>query len=1033
MNTADFIKEHQWAIIFAFIFAIMAEIILKPFRKLYTWIRKSIKKLLATKKFEHRYREWLINKYRFLNVRGIKPSAPVTIELEKIFISLRTRKTPERTRFSEIQHIMIEGEIVKITGVEGFNREEFLKWTIEERETEKTYELKDLFNTPQKRFIIIGAPGSGKTTLLNYLALKFARKSGKGLFGIENEILPICINLRDATKEGFLDARKFVENYDNYIDCPHSPTQDFFEKRLEEGRCIILLDGLDEVAKDEQRARVAKWVDELATVYPKNIYITTSRPYGYETAQLYNDFLKLHILDFTPEQVEEFIRYWTKAVEIKVRVDESEFTIKEAEKKADDLLKAIKENPKIEALTVNPLLLTIVSLVHRYRATLPKRRVELYEECCDVILGYWDTAKGIAWELQPRQKRVVLQPIAFHLHQNGLREERREKIIELLENELPKVGVPKDKADDLLEDIRFRCGIFVETKLGFFGFSHLTFQEFLTANYILDNDLENFLLTKKRDKYWLEVTLLYCGMKDTTNLLHKILKEKEDIFYNNLFLAGRCLAESLSVNPKLRDQITRKLFNIYWDENEFGKSQETALEILKEVNDQKIVSKLLDLLKDKEGDVKESAAYALGQIQAKEAVLPLLELLKNKDGDVRWRAASTLGQIQAKESVPPLIELLKDKESDFRRLAAYALGEIQAKEAVELLIELLKDKESDVKVSVAFALGRIRAKEAILPLIELLKDKESDVKVSVACALREIRAKEAVLLLLELLKNKDNDVRESAAYALGQIQAKEAVLPLIELLKDKESGVRGRAAYALGKIQAKEAILPLIELLKDKESGVRWRAASALGKIQAKEAVLPLIGLLKDEDGDVRRSAASALGQMHAKEAVLPLLELLKDKEGGVRGRAADALGQMQAKEAVLPLLELLKDKEGGVRGRAASALAQMQAKEAILPLLELLKDKEGGVRGRAASALGQMQAKEAVLLLIELLKDEVGYVRRCAAYALGQIGDAKAVEPLKSLLTDTEWGQRGERIQESAFNALFKISEKTGTPIYRN
>jgi len=690
MNLRDFLKEltEHWQrdLTFAIIAALVIDFILRgPIRKFYTSILKLIKKGKADKEFEQKYRDWLINKYRFLNVRGIKTNAPVAIELERIFISLSTKKPVERMRFSEIESKIKEEGIDKIHEIEEFRREEFLKRRIEERETEKTYELKDLFNPAQKRLVIIGAPGSGKTTMLNYLALKLARKNERELFGIENEILPIFINLRDTTKEGFLDARRFVQNYNNYIECPHSPPQDFFEKRLEEGRCIILLDGLDEVAKDEERTRVAKWVDELATIYPQNIFIATSRPYGYETARLYNDFLELHILDFTPEQVEQFIRYWTKAVEIKAREDESEFTMKEAQKKADNLLKAIKENPKIEVLTVNPLLLTIISLVHRYRAALPKRRVELYEECCDVLLGYWDTSKGLAGELEPRKKRTILQPLAYHLHRNGLREEKREKFIELLENELPKIGVPKEKADDFLEDIRYRCGILVETKLGYFGFSHSTFQEFLTARYIFDNDLEDFLVTKKRDKYWLEVTLLYCGMKDTTNLIQKILKEKEDIFYTNLFLAGRCLAESLSVSPEIRTTITQKLFDIYWDENEFALLKNTSLGILKEVIDPQTTQKFIEKTKSKESDVRWRAASALGQMQAKESILPLVKLLNDKESRIRWRAAYALGQIQAKEAVLPLIELLKDKESHVRMRAAYALGQIQAKKLSCLL------------------------------------------------------------------------------------------------------------------------------------------------------------------------------------------------------------------------------------------------------------------------------------------------------------------------------------------------------------
>jgi len=920
----------------------LEDLLKEPLKKLLSVLIEKIKRFFATKEFEQSYREWLINKYKFLNIRGIKTNAPVSIELERVFISLRTKKPVERTAVSIIES-QIEGIGEEFPEQEISKRYEFLRRG--EHETEKTYELKDLFDLSQRRFIIIGAPGSGKTTLLNYFALKFARKSGEELFGIEDELLPIFINLRDIIKEGFSTEANFAKKYFEYIQTihkfPHSPPHDFFERRLEDGKCIFLLDGLDEVAKGDERIRVANWVDELASAYSKNLFIATSRPYGYESAHLYNDFLELHILDFTPEQVEQFIKYWTKTVEIKARGDESDFTQQEAEKRADDLLKAIKENPKIEVLTVNPLLLTIVSLVHRYRAALPKRRVELYEECCDVLLGYWDTAKGIAGELQPRQKRTVLQPLAFYL-KNGLRDEKKEKFIELLENELPKIGVSKEKASDFLNNIKERCGVLVETRIDHFGFNHLTFQEFLTAKHILDNELEKFLLTKKKDRYWLEVTLLYCGMKDTTSLLNKILQEKEDIFHTNLFFAGRCLGESLSIFPELRNKVTEELYKIYWDESEFKLSKETALEILKEIKDQRIIQKFIDNTKDRNSDVRGRAAYALGTIQAKEALLTLIELLKDKeeDSDVRRRVANALGRMQAKEALPTLIELLKDKEedSDVRRRAADALSRMQAKEVLPTLIELLKNKEQ----------GRY--------------------------------------------------VRGRAADALGRMQAKEMLPTLIELLKDKREDryVRWRATYALGTMQAKEALPTLTELLKNKEEGgyMRWRAADALGRMQAKETLPTLIELLKDkkEDSFVRGGAAAALGTMQAKEALPTLIELLKDKEedGVVRGRAADALGRMQAKEVLPALIMLLKDKEEDidVRWRATYALGTMQAKEVLPTLIELLKDKEGDVRESAAYALGQIGDEKVVEGLKILLNDPETIVRDSAFKSLQEISE---------------------------------------------
>jgi HEAT repeat protein len=1038
MNTQNFLQKHQWEIIFAGISAIIVAILIAIFRevikKFFSPIFKFFAKLSATNRFEHYYRDWLINKYRFLNVRGIKTNAPVAIELEKVFISLRSRRSSHSAAFPG-RTSQREFEINLDTSYIGDQiRDEFGRKFEGEYEKQKIYELKDLFSLRQKRFIIIGAPGSGKTTLLNYLALKFARKAVAELFVIDNEILPIFINLRDTIKGDFLDVRRFSENYNKYIECPHSPPRDFFESRLEEGKCIILLDGLDEVSRAEERINVAKWVDSLSLTYPRNIFIATSRPYGYETAHLYNDFLEFHILDFTPEQVRQFARYWTKAVEIKAAENESEYTIKEAEKRAVDLLSAIKENPRIEALTVNPLLLTIVSLVHRYRAALPKRRVELYEECCDVLLGYWDTSKGLVGELDPRKTRAILQPLAYYLHFNGLREERKEKFIELLENELPKIAVSKEKANELLDQIRDRCGILVETKLGYFGFSHLTFQEFLTARHILDDDLENFLVKQKRDKYWLEVTLLYCGMKETTNLINKILTKKEDIFHTNLFLAGRCLAESLTVCPKLRGSITQDLFDVYWEENQFNLSKDTSVEILKEVKDSQIIQKFIDKTKDKRSDVIRRAASAIGQIQAKEATPLLINLLEAIDGDVRESAVFALGQIQDEQAILPLIDHLKAKDNNVRRSAVSTLGQMRAKQAVSPLIKLLKDEKNDIiRGRVVSALGLIQDKEANSHLIDLLKFKDSDVRGSAASALGETHAKEATSLLIKLLRDKESDVRWRAAYALGQIQAKEAVSHLIKLLKDPKSVVRQNAAYALGQIQAKASVPLLIELLKDEDSNVRASAASALGQMQAKEAVMPLIELFNDKEFYVRERATSALGQIQAEESILPLIGHLKDKESNVRCRAASALGQMQAKDAASDLIELLKDEETDVIWRAASALGQMQAKEAVKPLIELLKDKESYVRRTAAYALGQIQSHEAVFPLIELLKDKESDVRWLAADALGKIGDKRVVDSLMLLLNDRESSTYGW-VRDSAFNALKAISEKTDTPIfYRN
>jgi predicted NACHT family NTPase len=56
-------------------------------------------------------------------------------------------------------------------------------------------------------------------------------------------------------------------------------------------------------------------------------------------------------------------------------------------------------------MALNPLLLTMIATVHCYRGALPGRRVELYDEICDVLLGKRSEYKGIIEPLTAHQKK----------------------------------------------------------------------------------------------------------------------------------------------------------------------------------------------------------------------------------------------------------------------------------------------------------------------------------------------------------------------------------------------------------------------------------------------------------------------------------------------------------------------------------------------------------------------------------------------------------------------------------------------------
>ena len=57
---------------------------------------------------------------------------------------------------------------------------------------------------------------------------------------------------------------------------------EWVRRQLEKGQCLVMLDGLDQVADPSMRAKVVEWVETQMRTYSNNRYIVASRPYGYQ-------------------------------------------------------------------------------------------------------------------------------------------------------------------------------------------------------------------------------------------------------------------------------------------------------------------------------------------------------------------------------------------------------------------------------------------------------------------------------------------------------------------------------------------------------------------------------------------------------------------------------------------------------------------------------------------------------------------------------------------------------------------------------
>ena len=508
-----------------------------------------------------RYLDNLIDTYQHLRLQGIRAGGqPLSVALEKVYVSLTAmeKRTPGAGK-ARPQDEKGEAELT---------RGGFQPMTI------------DVALKRYRRLVIIGDPGCGKTTLLAYLALTYARdlrdRAGtvrERLKLDEGDHLPILLPLHDLGRhlkqqhsDSSQDGPALLTDYlqDYYVAQSIQLPEDFFAQALEAGRAAVLLDGMDEVAETRLRQRVARLVEKFAVRYPKSRLVVTSREVGYEGAsRIGADFGLAKVREFSPDEVRQFVRDWTRVVEVTLAGRESEDILRMADEQAGRLVQAIETNPRISELAVNPLLLTVIALVHRYRAALPERRSELYEEAVEVLLARWDEAKGMEIEatlagrqLDAGDRRSLLEPVALWLHEKKRRELELDDLRPLLLPSFKSMAggdaSAAGKALDMFARlINERSGLLVERGAGMYGFAHLTFQEYLAARAVADReDAVVFTLKRLADAWWREVILLEAGYLSTqgkrrvSELVRAIMDadpSTEPQPYHHLILAAECL------------------------------------------------------------------------------------------------------------------------------------------------------------------------------------------------------------------------------------------------------------------------------------------------------------------------------------------------------------------------------------------------------------------------------------------------------------------------------------------------------------
>ncbi len=328
----------------------------------------------------------------------------------------------------------------------------------------------------QSRLFILGQPGSGKTTFLKYLVDQAIR--GK------LDTIPIFVSLK-VWSDAKTDLLPFMVR--QFAICGFPDAQPFVERILEEGKAIVLFDGLDEVnLEGGARDLIINSVRDFAMQYGKTRVVITCRAAA--TDYTFEGFSYCELADFTHEQVQTFVARWFQD-------DEDTYAA---------FWKAFNqpENDRLRDLSRRPLLLTMLCLTFEETMAFPRRRAELYEEAIDALLKKWDSSRRIQRDTVYRKlslgyKRQLLMELAAETFERGELFMHKRKLVECIVRflrRLPPIDATEDiDGEAVLRAIEAQHGLIIERAHGIYSFSHLTFHEYFAARYIADHSEASIL------------------------------------------------------------------------------------------------------------------------------------------------------------------------------------------------------------------------------------------------------------------------------------------------------------------------------------------------------------------------------------------------------------------------------------------------------------------------------------------------------------------------------------------------------------
>ena len=533
----------------------------------------------------------------------------------------------------------------------------------------------DLFQfvLQSKRMLVLGGPGTGKTTLMKSLIMAIVYEK---ISDPLKKCIPVFITLRDiATNKQTIESAIYHTMQSKRFPRPKK----FIDAGLQNGRFIVILDGLDEVGIS--RKFVAQQILAFCETDRKNYgssnrIIVTCREQSYQSRDLSSEIPEIvRVEPFSNDHMRTFLSGWPKY----------------RGKAPIRLFKEIQKDNQILDVCRNPLLLTILTGLYLEVDDFetPTSREKFYDSAIRELLLFRPGRRQIEQKFKYEDKISLLSRICLDKLETRSEEEDPEALNNAtFDHYGPEVFGDHYDRSELVDELIETNGI-LKRAGNVYTFLHRTIQEFLAAREATRvRDADAVVATCRERSELQQVLNFYSGMLKNVPLIEHVL---------NLFVreedwlqAGECLANvTESPSPNIAANISDHLASL---------ASEDAPESMR-------AAELLSTLSQRRLSAYDPARKSFeGFIDG---------LTRNQDTSILYSALSTNPDM-AKRVYPGL---LSHSSKEWQSVGVRVLKNLGTDEAIDELVGLLKEKGKSVRrEEAAFALAdimRVRATDLI--------------------------------------------------------------------------------------------------------------------------------------------------------------------------------------------------------------------------------------------------------------------------------------------------------------------------------